>query len=62
MRLGLQSTEGRIDKDVPQIANSAIPVIVTDATRLRKHHVDTGNMNHPDGPPEQPPPILNGDD
>ena len=33
-----------------------LPMLVTDANRLRQFYTDTGAYNHPDGPPAQPPP------
>ena len=33
------------------------PMLVTNAANLRDLHVETGNVNHPDGPPTLPPPI-----
>ena len=42
---------GRIDTS----PNS--PKVVLDANKLHQHHVDTGNMAHPSGPPEPPPPV-----
>ena len=37
---------GRIDEE------EGLPQLVTDANNLRAFHVETGNINHPDGPPE----------
>ena len=34
-----------------------MPHLVVDANNLRAFHVETGNVNHPDGPPVQPPPV-----
>ena len=31
------------------------PMLVTNAANLRDIHVETGNVNHPDGPPAPPP-------
>ena len=42
---------GRIDAD------EDLPQLVTDANNLHALHVETGNVNHPDGPPVQPPPV-----
>ena len=43
--------DGRIDAD------EDTPQLVTDASKLHDFHVETGNVNHPDGPPVQPPPV-----
>ena len=43
---------GRIDND-----REGLPQLVTDANNLRAFHVETGNVNHPDGPPVPPPPV-----
>ena len=43
--------DGRIDAD------EGTPQLVTDANNLHAFHVETGNVNHPDGPPELPPPV-----
>ena len=42
---------GRIDAEV------GTPQLVTDVNNLHAFHVETGNVNHPDGPPVQPPPV-----
>ena len=42
---------GRIDAEL------GTPKLVTDANNLHAFHVETGNVNHPDGPPVQPPPV-----
>lgn len=47
----------RIDEDDGRIgADEDLPMLVTDANRLRQYYVATGSYNHPDGPPKQPPP------
>ena len=48
----LADYDGRIDED------ESTPQLVTNANNLHAFHVETGNVNHPDGPPETslPPP------
>ena len=48
----LADYDGRID------AEEGTPQLVTNANNLHAFHVETGNVNHPDGPPETslPPP------
>ena len=36
--------------------SSSAPSLVQDANNLHAFHVETGNVNHPDGPPAMPPP------
>ena len=50
---------GRIaPKDIPSRAEGVdLPMLVTDANRLRQYYTDTGAYGHPDGPPAQPPPV-----
>jgi len=43
--------EGRIGTD------PSMPMLVTDAHRLREFFVDVGAYDHSDGPPAQPPPV-----
>ena len=38
--------------------DSRDPMLVTNAANLRDIHVETGNVNHPDGPPAPPPPAC----
>ena len=42
--------EGRIGAD------SSLPMLITDAHRLRDFFIEVGAYDHPDGPPAQPPP------
>ena len=42
----LADYDGRIDED------EDLPQLVTNANNLHSFHVETGNVNHPDGPPE----------
>ena len=42
----LADYDGRIDED------ESTPQLVTNANNLHAFHVETGNVNHPDGPPE----------
>ena len=37
-------------------ADESLPMLVTDANRLREYYTAVGAYDHPDGPPEQPPP------
>ena len=48
----LAKYDGRIDEA------ENLPMLVTNASNLRSFHVETGNVNHPDGPPTQPPPAC----
>ena len=48
---------GLIDKDAMFVPNDALPHLVLDANKLHDFYVETGAVNHPDGPPGQPPPV-----
>ena len=37
-------------------ADESLPMLVTDANKLRQYYTDVGAYAHPDGPPAQPPP------
>ena len=39
------------------VPNDALPHLVLDANKLHDFYVETGAVNHPDGPPGQPPPV-----
>ena len=48
----------REDYDGRSGDDSRDPMLVTNAANLRDIHVETGNVNHPDGPPAPPPPAC----
>ena len=48
---------GRIETGHENYDDADLPMLVTSATGLHAFHVETGNVNHPDGPPKLPPPI-----
>ena len=50
-------TARRAEFDGRSGSDSRDPMLVTNAANLRDIHVEIGNVNHPDGPPEQPPPV-----
>ena len=49
---------GRIGKDDRFIEDDDFPHLLTDANNLHAFHVETGNVNHPAGPPKPPPPAC----
>ena len=50
----LAEFNGRVDED------EDAPILVTNASNLHQHHVNTGNTNHQDGGPSQPLPVPCG--
>ena len=50
--------DGRTGKNHRFIDDDDFPHLVTDAARLHDFHVETGNVNHPAGPPKPPPPAC----
>ncbi len=39
-----------------KLEGATLPELISDANQLSQHYVATGESNHPDGPPELPPP------
>ena len=66
LAVGSAAQERANDNDGRIRPGSSYPSLVQDANRLHDYYVETGAINHPDGPPSAPPPeycgLVRGED